>query len=337
MKKISTWNDLVSKYGDIEIELIKNIIKEIENNPYKKNWYQDFIKKKYGIDKKQLDIIQEFFKDYDIDLSNDDEIYKYYSQAKTLGLISFIPVDKNAYNLLFEKTMNELNKKIVAQTTKEVFEIVKRVELEVNLKIVPYDVSLRNAYKELGKKGITCVTYERKDGSEVNYSIEPYVRREMMTSVAQFNKERSLKILEDMDAEEVITSQHIGARNKGIGYRNHESWQGKVFHRSEFEEKTGLGEVDGLCGINCRHTFFAYLGQKLMPPIEDKGEYDLTQKQRYLERQVRKSKREFASATTDEEKMIARKKISKAQKNVRDFIKEHHFLKRDYLREKIVI
>ena len=63
---------------------------------------------------------------------------------------------------------------------------------------------------------------------------------------------------EALDCDLVEVTAHIGARPE------HEEWQGKVYSVSGKSEKyppfsiCGYGEADGICGINCRHSFYPY-------------------------------------------------------------------------------
>jgi hypothetical protein len=78
----------------------------------------------------------------------------------------------------------------------------------------------------------------------------------------------------------------------------------------DFRTATGYGTITGLCGINCRHSFYPfdpevdkpiYTEQKLKelnekavktPDGKEIPLYEATQKQRYLERNLRAVKRE---------------------------------------------
>jgi len=72
------------------------------------------------------------------------------------------------------------------------------------------------------------------------------------------------------------------------------------------------GTVDGVCGINCRHSVSPYIPGVSNNPFEqfdseeNKKAYELSQRQRLLERRVRKTKREVVAlqsavdATEDE-------------------------------------
>lgn len=81
----------------------------------------------------------------------------------------------------------------------------------------------------------------------------------------------------------------------------------------DFIKSTGYGTGAGLCGWNCRHSFYpffpgidtpAYTEDELKhidpPPIEYEGKtydyYACTQKQRYMERSMRKTKRDLMAA-----------------------------------------
>jgi hypothetical protein len=131
-----------------------------------------------------------------------------------------------------------------------------------------------------------------------------------------------------------------------------------------FKQVTGYGTGPGLCGWNCRHSFFpffeglsdpAYSPDKLREYNDKKvtyngaemSLYDATQQQRHIERQIRRWKREdnamavaANSATDPTEKAAlfraswdAHDKTLHWQSVQRDFIKQTD-LRRDYFRER---
>ena len=88
----------------------------------------------------------------------------------------------------------------------------------------------------------------------------------------------------------------------------------------------GYGEANGICGVNCRHTFFPYWegiseipGTKTEPdPVDVDGKtytyYEATQKQRSMEREIRALKREaYATTSSDEKKELQRKAAAKTK------------------------
>ena len=130
-------------------------------------------------------------------------------------------------------------------------------------------------------------------------------------------------------------SAHIGARDKGVGWQNHKEWQGRVYSvrtgdkYPSIYEVCGLGYVDGLEGANCRHIRTAFVDGVMertstdeeLEHIDDGHDvtyqgkhytaYEATQKQRQIERTVRKLKREqtayrAAGLTEDAQAVTAR-------------------------------
>ncbi|WWU63796.1 phage minor capsid protein [Clostridium baratii] len=179
--------------------------------------------------------------------------------------------------------------------------------LQISSGTLDYNTAIRNAIKELSKSGIRYVDYE----SGWSNSIEAAVRRAVMTGSSQMAQKLTIEGIEQMGAEYVETTAHAGARP------THAEWQGQVFcykgksdKYPDFVESTGYGTGDGLGGWNCRHNFFpfypgitarAYSDKDLKnidpPPFEYNGKnytyYEATQKQRVMERAIRKTKKEL--------------------------------------------
>ncbi|NJP70033.1 phage minor capsid protein [Streptomyces sp. C1-2] len=80
----------------------------------------------------------------------------------------------------------------------------------------------------------------------------------------------------------------------------------------------------GLLHPNCRHTVSAYLPgvSKIPVPQESRGTYEDTQKQRYLERQVRKWKRRAAAALDEDAKRKANASVRAYQARIRELTAE---------------
>jgi Phage minor capsid protein 2. len=121
----------------------------------------------------------------------------------------------------------------------------------------------------------------------------------------------------------------------------------------DFIESTGYGDVAGLCGANCRHSFGPYF-EGLSPEAhsaadldeyadktvtyngEEMPYYDATQYQRRLERGVRNWKRRQAvKEAAGVDAITEKKKVREGQLRLKDFT-EQTGLKRDYSRERIV-
>ena len=147
-------------------------------------------------------------------------------------------------------------------------------------------------------------------------SLEVAARRAVLTGVNQTAGKLQEARMDEMNVEFVETSAHGGARP------SHAEWQGRQFHRGgavdymgkhypDFEAATGYGTGAGLCGWNCRHTFFAVFPELGDPPqwtqeqlrelnarnIEWNGKkytaYEISQMQRARERNVRRWKKRY--------------------------------------------
>jgi hypothetical protein len=209
--------------------------------------------------------------------------------------------------------------------------------LEVIHGAMSYGQAIKAGIKNLAAKGLTTVNYATGHKDQLDVSL----RRAVLTGVAQTTGTLQLERAKELGQDLVQTSAHIGARP------THEVWQGKVFSLSgkdpnypDFISSTGYGTVTGLNGVNCRHSIypffkgiseFAYT-QATLDEYADKtvtyngrelSVYEATQKQRQLEREIRKTKREaeaLGSAKLDNTEEIAR--IRKLQARLRDFVNQ---------------
>ena len=164
--------------------------------------------------------------------------------------------------------------------------------------------AVRRALKKLAQQGIYKIAYPQQGGGEYQSSVENAVRRALTTAVNQSCAKLQLANCDILGTDLVETTAHMGARP------SHAVWQGKVFSRSgdsskypNFVESTGYGTGAGLCGWNCRHSFFPFFEGYSKPAYDmanfDNEEnarlYEIEQKQRRYERMVREAKREVST------------------------------------------
>lgn len=218
-----------------------------------------------------------------------------------------------------------------------------------------YNTAIRQAIKEVSEQGITVINYASGRQDQLDVA----VRRTVLTGVNQTAGQLTEKRADEMGSDLVAVSAHLGARNKGIGPMNHESWQGKVYSRSgthpkypNFYEITGYGTGEGLGGWNCRHSHYpwfegiskqayseadlkSYANKTVTYNGKKMSYYDATQKQRYFERQIRNTKREASAVEAAGLDNSAEKEaVRKWQARMRDFI-EHTGLYRQRIREQL--
>ena len=176
-------------------------------------------------------------------------------------------------------------------------------------------------------------------------SLEVAARRAVLTGVNQTAGKLQEARMDEMNVEFVETSAHGGARP------SHAEWQGRRFHRGgavdykgkhypDFEAATGYGTGAGLCGWNCRHTFFAVFPELGDPPtwteeslqelnarnIEYNGklytQYEINQMQRARERNVRKwKKRYLAESAAGSDTTDSAVRLKAARQSLSEFAK----------------
>jgi hypothetical protein len=233
--------------------------------------------------------------------------------------------------------LSRLTLTTAATTQTQFVREANRVYMNVQSGAFDYDTSMKDAADELAKRGITTVQYE--NGRPVTRTIESAVRMNILTGVNQTAANQTLNNCEELGCDLVETTAHIGARPE------HEEWQGQIFSRSGNNKKyrpfsvCGLGEPDGICGINCRHSYYPYfegmeehytekdLDEMSKQTVDYNGQkmtrYEGEQKLRGIERNIRHYKRqtltqEAAGVNNDR----ARRKIGEWQATARDFTKQ---------------
>lgn len=186
-----------------------------------------------------------------------------------------------------------------------------RAHLKVSSGAFDYKSAIKSAVDSLADT-MKYVTYPTGHQD----TLEVAARRAVLTGVNQTAAKLQVARADEMGVTFFATTAHGGARP------SHAEWQGKTYHRGgavdylgkhyeDFESVTGYGTGAGLCGWNCRHTFFAVFPELGAPPawtqesldalnardIEYDGkkytQYEISQMQRARERTVRKYKRRY--------------------------------------------
>lgn len=167
-----------------------------------------------------------------------------------------------------------------------------------------YTQAVKEAVENVASGDITLIQYRSKNTGDIrNDTIETATARAVRTGISQATAQITLKRMEEMKWEVVLVSAHVGARNIGGIPENHELWQGQFYslpqygHRfPDFYYSTGYGDITGLCGVNCRHSFGPGDGENnpydTIDTEENRKVYEVEQRRRSLERRVRKTKRE---------------------------------------------
>lgn len=194
-----------------------------------------------------------------------------------------------------KQTFNLVNTTMLDQSNQAYVDILNRVTGKVLAGVQTPQEALREAVSEWSEKGIPALV----DKSGREWTPESYialVTRSMSNNVAN---EMQFQRMDEYGSDLIEVSSHMGARPKCF------PWQGAIYSRSGNDKKypafseTSYGEPAGLFGINCRHYATPFIHgiseQRYKQYDESANEqaYELSQKQRYLERRIRKAKREL--------------------------------------------
>lgn len=196
--------------------------------------------------------------------------------------------------------------------------------------------AVEQVVSDLEKSGLRYVNY----ASGITRGIDVAAHLAVRTTLNQMAADISMSNAEQLGTDLVEVSSHGGARD-GDGHANHAGWQGKVYSisgKAHPKESKRLGykilsleavtgyphDPAGLCGYNCKHTFYPFIEgisdptplEKEPAPVKVDGKtytyYQATQYQRRLERELREFKRQhlggqnMTAAITAKEQQYAR-------------------------------
>lgn len=205
-----------------------------------------------------------------------------------------------------------------------------------------YSQAINGVVDEMTSSGLRTVDY----ASGRSDRVEVAARRAVMTGMAQLTDKVNEKNAEELNTDYWEVEWHMGARNTGTGFRNHQSWQGKVYSSAEMRTVCGLGEMLGFAGINCYHIRYAFIPgiskrkysdewleeqnrKENTKKIFNGKEYDTysaLQYQRRLERTIRKQKQDIKlleKAKADPDDIVTAKSQKKLTEKVyTEFSKE---------------
>jgi len=251
-------------------------------------------------------------------------------------------------NSVFARTnvvLQNLTRSIAYQSELQFIAAADDAYLAVSTGTLGMDQAIKQGVLTLAEQGVRVLNSQTGRVGQADVAI----KRNIWTGINQATGDMTLAMAAEAGTDLVEVSAHPGARNKGSGPMNHESWQGKVYSISgthpkyePFIETTGYGTGAGLLGWNCRHSVFLFF-EGYEKPTYTQAEldrvnntqvtyggkqmdlYEATQQQRYLERGVRDWKRKrdmFEAAGLGEEHAMAGAKIKDWQYRLREFTKQ---------------
>lgn len=238
--------------------------------------------------------------------------------------------------------LENLTRTTMDQSQKDLIKMLDEAEIRVASGIQSYSSAICSILDNYAKKGMV-IDYP----TGTKRSLEAAVRCCIVTSMNQTCAQITNQYIVESGAEYVLVSAHPGARIQQSGQpylAGHENWQGKVYRIRGSEpdcpnllemtgydiDESGNGKVVnrlGLHGYNCRHSHKAWDKSLRNPYIDENGKsiidieesrkvYKNEQKQRAMERAIRKTKREL---------LMKKKEIdSIAEVDVKEMIQEDY-------------
>lgn len=248
------------------------------------------------------------------------------STFNKLGIVPSDPLKNKAVmsvmNAEYIKSMGELEnltRTTIDRSQQDLIRMLDEAEIRVASGVQSYSSAICDILDNYAAGGVK-ISYPT--GTE--RTLESAVRMAVVTSMNQTSAQVTNQYIVEGNIEYVLVSAHLGARpqKKGQPYlAGHENWQGRVYRIRGSEEgfpnlvektgyditEDGVGRVVnplGLHGYNCRHSHKPWDKDLRNPYLDKDGNlkidkeesrklYELQQKQRAMERAIRKTKREL--------------------------------------------
>ena len=284
-------------------------------------------------------------------------------QAAEKGLLlgqGFLPPELSpnqmqAFKAFYKQSADKLNlvNTVMLESTQQVYQttvadIVTRMSAtqdilnvatgEVVTGVTAINEAVRQGVQKMVENGITGFI----DHGGHHWSPEAYVTMDVRTTMANTARAAVWERMDDYGNDLYQVSHHDGARP--LCY----PWQGKVISKDDnvrdvtdeagnkvhvyAQSETSYGEPAGLFGINCGHYPIPFVPgfSRIRPPdqTEEQNEkdYEESQKQRELERNLRYEKRDLqvlkAQEADDEEIKAQRLRVKNARTALNDFCEE---------------
>lgn len=334
-------------YQEMEMEMLKNIGKVIGEglditDDEIVQWQVEKLSQLGMLRKEQLKVLAEHadmtvgqMKEYIHDQGY-AEIEAFDGRMKALvdAGVDYIPPSNTVYERLLalenqsEDVMNMINSNMISGSDQIYRDIITKTSSTVLTgQKTPYQAA-RDTIKEWSRSGIPVLT----DKAGRQWSTEGYVSMVIRNTQKNTALEMQNARMDEYDIDLLEISSHAGSRPSHIPF------QGRIYSRSGNSKKypalstTTYGEIDGiLTGIGCTHKGYPYvegIHTKRHEPFNKKEsveKYEESQKQRYLEREIRRAKKEKsaleAMGAKPEDITKANQKIRDKQANMREFIK----------------
>lgn len=235
-------------------------------------------------------------------------------------------------------------------TTQMYTEIINKTTAAFNSGLFTFDEALERTIQGWAQKGIKS-TFIDKGGH--TWSLERYVRTVLKSTLSNTYDALRKDRMSEYSVHTVLVTSHMGARQACSKIQGHvvdlrpmselpPNWKYRSIYDSYWQAE--YGTAGGHRGVNCQHLHIPFVpgvntnNQPKFDAKENKKVAKLIKKQRYLERQVVKYKknRMVSEALGQDEKAKEwAKKIRTVQSRLRTLVDSDEYLSRNYAREKV--
>ncbi|MBC9702361.1 MAG: phage minor capsid protein, partial [Leuconostoc sp.] len=233
-------------------------------------------------------------------------------------------------------------------TTQMYTEIINKTTAAFNSGLFTFDEALEKTIQEWAQKGIKS-TFIDKGGH--TWSLERYVRTVLKSTLSNTYDTLRKDRMSEYGVYTVLVTSHMGARLACSKIQGHvvdlrESVPLGSKYKSIYDPywQAEYGTAGGHRGVDCQHLHIPFIpgvntnNQPKFDSKENKKVAELTKKQRYLERQIVKFKKnqmvaEELGRSNNAENW--KRKVRATQKQIRELVASNDYLGRNYAREKV--
>lgn len=196
---------------------------------------------------------------------------------------------------------------------------------------------ISDAVRDLMDAHLQTIDYK----SGVHTSIDAAIRRHLVSQVNQNYQRMTDLRAKEYDWDLFMCSSHAASRPEHYDLQGHVYSKGQHVgeridgNRVRDYDEMMIGDVTGIYGANCRHYTTVYVpgySEVQRPPYsaaENEERYDLTQKQRYYERQIRATKADIAGLQdAGLDATAERLKLGTQQSRIRSFCEDNDLTRR---------
>ncbi|MUO53829.1 phage minor capsid protein [Enterococcus faecalis] len=364
--QLDLWSSNMSHlYQSLEGELIRIIAKRLKNgNENILDWQREKLQELHLFNKETAKVISQVT---GIAESEIERMFESTGQKIVKDIDKELPYDpkpmptdldnimKAYYDQVWSDINNYVNQTLLSTnfgygtaTSQMYNEIINKTVAAFNSGLFTFDEALERTIQSWAQKGIKS-TFVDKGGH--TWSLERYVRTVLKSTLGNTYDKLRKDRMSEYDVHTVLVTSHMGARKACSKIQGHvadlrESVSSNEKYKSIYDPYWGAeyGTAGGHRGINCNHLHIPFIpgintnNQPKIDAKENEKVAELTKRQRQLERQVVKFKKNQmvseALDHTDNAKQW-KQKVRANQAKLRELVDSNEYLGRNYAREKV--